>query len=368
MTHTKFLFLLIAFICMHVVCVFAQHKVKAGGKENRETKTGTMVTEKLVSTVLRDNRIGLDPNRSIMIYLPPGYATSGKAYPVVYYCHTIFWSAEKLFEDGNLVKLLERGFANGVVNEFILVAADYSSPTTGSLYENSTTSGRWLDFTADELVPFIDSKFRTLRHRDCRAVTGDFLGGRGAMILAMTHAQLFSVMYALHPVATGTGYLPWATNDVDWKKIHEAKSLAELAGIGRAQMFVSIAQAFLPNPNRPPFFCDFWMELENNEIKLHVENTKKAKAGFLLDHKLEESLSNLQKMRGFAFDWGRYDPTATHVYTNQEFTRKLEDLGIEHEAEEYRGSPWNKNWTEDGRFYTRVLPFFARHLVFEETK
>jgi hypothetical protein len=53
------------------------------------------------------------------------------------------------------------------------------------------------------------------------------------------------------------------------------------------------------------------------------------------------------------------------VLSNQAFSRRLEDLGIEHEAEEYRGDPWNRTWTPDGRFYTRLLPFMARHLAFE---
>jgi len=69
---------------------------------------------------------------------------SGKSYPVVYYFHTVFSSPDKTLEDGNLVKLMERGFTNSVTREFILVVADYTSPTTGSLYENSTaTAGGW---------------------------------------------------------------------------------------------------------------------------------------------------------------------------------------------------------------------------------
>jgi hypothetical protein len=38
-------------------------------------------------------------------------------------------------------------FASAAGKEFIFVVADYSSANIGSLYENSTTSGRWLDFT-----------------------------------------------------------------------------------------------------------------------------------------------------------------------------------------------------------------------------
>jgi enterochelin esterase-like enzyme len=368
MTPPKFIFAIAAIFFLTFIHASAQTRTKGKAtnlKTGADDKQGKVVTEKLTSTILHDNRVGLDPVRSVKIYLPPGYANSGKAYPVVYYCHNFFSNNEKLFEDGKLVNLLERGFANGVVNEFILVAADYSTATTGSLYENSIVSGRWLDFTAHELVPFIDSKFRTLRQRDSRALTGNFFGGRGALKLAMVHAELFSVVYAMHPVATGTGPLPWVSLQIDWKKIYQAKSLADLQGDGRAQIFVTICQGFLPNLNRPPFYCDFFMELENGEPTVNVENISKAKAGFHLQETLASSASNLKTMRGLALDWGRFDPNQDHVFSNREFSRDLEDLGIEHEAEEYRGDPFSRIWTDNGRFYTRVLPFFANHLIFD---
>jgi hypothetical protein len=63
------------------------------------------------------------------------------------------------------------------------------------------------------------------------------------------------------------------------------------------------------------------------------------------------------------FHW--YDPIRDRVYGSQAFSRKLESYGVEHEAEEYRGIYWTENWTKNGRFYARLLPFFARHLVFQ---
>jgi hypothetical protein len=33
---------------------------------------------------------------------------------------------------------------------------------------------------------------------------------------------------------------------------------------------------------------------------------------------------------------------------------------------EFRGGVWDRTWTEDGRFYTRVIPFLARHLEFAD--
>lgn len=253
--HSLTLFSLLLALSINTNCLFAQ------------ANHGSLVADKLTSAVLRENRIGIDANRSVKVYLPPGYATSKKSYPVVYYLHNIFWSAEKMFQDGNLAKLLDRGFADKIVNEFIFVAADYTTPTTGSVFENSPISGRWLDFTTGELVPYIDSHYRTIKSRNSRAIIGDGMGGRGALKLAMVNANVFSVVYALHPVATGNGQIPWPYFPIDWKKIHEGKTYADLGTDLRTHLFVTISQAFLPNPMRPPFFCDFFIEMENGVLK-----------------------------------------------------------------------------------------------------
>jgi len=339
-----------------------------GEASAQEIKRGSLYTERLASRVLQENRIGLDPNRTVMVYLPPGYATSAKSYPVVYYCHSIASNPNSVLGGRLLTDLLERGFASGVVNEFIVVVADYSSPTIGSFYENSPVSGKWLDFTVQELVPFIDQKYRTIQQRDSRAVIGDFMGGRGALKLAMTHSDLFSIVYALHPVATGVGTRPWTELGINWPKIYKAQLFADLKDNAASQIFLSICQAFSPNLNHPPFFCDYFVEQDSaGQLKVNTENMIKIQREFMLSYTLGESANNLKKMRAIAFDWARYDGNFDHVYANRAFTRDLEDLGIEHEAEEYRGTPWNRNWAEDGRFYTRVLPFLARHLVFDST-
>lgn len=325
---------------------------------------GTVVDATIDSVVLRDNRVGLKTERAVKIYLPPGYAESDKSYPVAFYFHSLNWGADRLFRVNKLGELLDRAIAAGNCPELIVVAADYTAPVLGSLFENSPVSGRWRDFTTEELLPYIENHFRTIRHRDSRALIGDFMGGRGALELAMTRADLFSVVYAMHPVATGTGELPINYLNVDWRKIAEAKSVSELTGGDRSQIYVLICQAFLPNVDKPPFFCDFPMEWVEGAARMNPDNNRKLQRGFLLEETLDEGAKNLRSLRGLAFDWGRYDPTPAHVFANQVFSRKLDDLGVEHDAEEYRGNPWEKNFTANGRFGTRVLPFLARHLVF----
>jgi putative esterase len=323
----------------------------------------TVVDEPFVSTVLRDNKIGLNPQRAINVLLPPGYAKSKQRYPVVYFLHNAWYGPKQMIEDGRAQRLVERAFADDVVLEFILVVADYTGPTTGSLYENSPVSGRWIDYTVSEVVPLIDAKYRTLARRDHRAVVGDFFGGRGALKLAMVKADVFSVAYAMHPVATGTGDIPWSALEVDWPRMHAAKAYGELGGLGRTQIFWAIHQAFAPNVAAPPCFCDFYTEMKDGKPVYNGDRATAMQKSFLLDETLVESAAALRSMRGLALDWGRFDTTQAHVISNRQFSRKLEDLGIEHEAEEYRGDPWNRTWTEDGRFAKRVLPFLGKHFA-----
>jgi hypothetical protein len=87
---------------------------------------------------------------------------------------------------------------------------------------------------------------------------------------------------------------------------------------------------------------------------------------FFLEAMIPQYADNLKSLRGFKFDWGRSDPNQDHVYSNQAFTHKLNEFGVAHEAEEYNGIWGERNWGEDGRVATEVLPFFGKHLIFDK--
>ena len=53
-----------------------------------------------------------------------------------------------------------------------------------------------------------------------------------------------------------------------------------------------------------------------------------------------------------------------YVTSNQSFTRKLADLGVPHEAEEFSGNPGDQYCGAEGRFRTRVLPLLGQHSEF----
>ncbi|TRY33994.1 alpha/beta hydrolase [Aliiglaciecola sp. M165] len=325
-----------------------------------------VVTRQINSTILQNNLIGLDTSRHMTIYLPDGYDTQNKRYPVVYFLHSFFWSDKQMFEDGIVKSMLDKSIANGTIKPFILVAADFGNHQVGSFYENSPVSGRWLDFITQEWVPYVDSEFRTIANKNSRGVTGEMIGGYGALKLAMMFPDIFSSVYALHPVGTGLGYNPMVSRP-DWRIIHESKSFEELMAKGNifSTIFAAMAQAYSPNPNRPPLYADFLVEPVDDEYKINYETAYKLRKAFLLDRQIHQYADNLHQLRGIKFDWGRYDTNQDHVLSNQNFTRLLDEYGIEHSAEEYRGGTFDKNWIANGRIEDNVLPFFNRLLEFE---
>jgi hypothetical protein len=213
-----------------------------------------------------------------------------------------------------------------------------------------------------ELVPYIDANFRTLPNRDSRGIAGDFMGGYGAIRFGMKYPNVFSTVYALHPVGTGSGVEVMYSRP-DWDVLANAKSLDDVKG-GFNQIFTTIFQAHLPNPDKPPLFIDLQVHKEGDRFVVDAAQTKRLRNNFFLESMIPQFAGNLKSLRGFKFDWPRSDPNYDHVYSNQAFTHKLNEFGIAHEAEEYNGMSGEPNWGEDGRVYTEVLPFFGNHLVF----
>ena len=324
-------------------------------------------TRYIDSAVLEANRVGLELHRSLKVYLPPGYAKGKSRYPVVYMLHGLNWSNERMFAPESAIRgTFDRAIADGVIRPFIAVAPDYTTSGPGTFYANSSTAGRFEDFTLQEVIPFVDAHYRTLSSPASRVIMGEHMGAYGALLYAFHHPEVFGAVYGLHPVGTGSGLVPMYSRP-DWKKVYAAKSFADISGNPGdpyTPVFVAMAQAFLPNPDRPPFYCDYLMEPVNGEPQLNVAHLQLLKSRFMLEKVVIDNLDKVRALRGIKFDWGRYDPNQDHVYAAQAFTRKLDELGIEHEAEEFRGLPWDKYWIDNGRVYTEVLPFFARHLSF----
>ncbi len=208
--------------------------------------------------------------------------------------------------------------------------------------------------------------FKTLPIRDSRGIAGIFIGGYGAIRFGMRHPDVFGSVYAMHPVGTGTG-VRFSAAIPKWDILVDAKSMDDAKKDGGTQIFTTMFQAHLPDPDKPPRFIDLLARQEGDQLIIDAKLMERFRNNLYLETMIPKYADNLKSLKGFKFDWTRNDADFDHVYANQAFTYKLNEFGIIYEAEEYNGA-FGADWGVDGRIYTDALPFFQRHLVFDSNE
>jgi enterochelin esterase-like enzyme len=323
-----------------------------------------IVIDSLYSPAL-ENTGGENPTRRITIYLPPGYEeNTDQSYPVIYYLHGFTSSDSSNLNWFATDQKLEIAFQKHKIRPFILVVTNQHTLYKGSFYTNSSLTGNWADFTAIDLVDYIDSKYRTIPHRNSRGVCGWSMGGHGTIKMGMLYPEVFSCAYAMSP-AVLTMYSDFTAKWVGFKDAQNMKTREELFEKGfDGTVVVAIGRAFSPNPDKPPFFADMPFSWKGDSLATHYDVLQKWYDQFPFDM-LDSYAENFSKLNAFKIDWGKHDRWPYIPATSRMFSEKLEALGIEHYAEEYIGDHANKLWSPDGRMINSVLPFFDTYLKFE---
>lgn len=318
---------------------------------------------KVVSFVLKSKALqntgGENPNRKVSVYLPPDYDQAGKRFPVIYYLHG-FMGTDSIYS--NMKQILDRSLQQKKIRSFILVQASNYTVFEGSFYSNSSLTGNWSDFMAKELVEYVDKNFKTMAHRDSRGIGGHSMGGYGAIKIGMLHPDVFSSVYALSP-----GLLAFVKefgpNSDSFKELAKVKTLEELKKTYYPKVLVAVGRAWSPNPGKPPFYCDVPFTYKGDSLIVDNEVLQKWNDNMPV-YMVDKYAGNLRKLKALKLDWGRNDSQRFPVQCGM-FSQKLENLGIDHFAEEYIGNHGNKIWTTDGRVLNDFLPFFNEYLAFQ---
>ncbi|MET7402652.1 alpha/beta hydrolase-fold protein [Dactylosporangium sp. NPDC005572] len=154
------------------------------------------------SAVLRGNPLGDPHERPVYVQLPPGYDDEpARRYPAVfvlqgYTGHLAMWWNRSPFRQP-YPELADAAFARGEAEPMIIVYVDAWTAYGGSQFLDSPATGRYHTYLCDEVVPWVDARYRTLADRDHRAVSGKSSGGYGAMVTAMLRPDLFGA-FATH--------------------------------------------------------------------------------------------------------------------------------------------------------------------------
>ena len=130
-------------------------------------------------------------SRRAFVYTPPGYEQGSDRYPVLYLQHG--WGEDETAwsNQGRANLIMDNLIADGKIKPFIIVM------TYGMT--NETRFGGLRNFKiepfqtvlVDELIPYVDSHFRTLTDRDNRAMAGLSMGAMETRMITLNKSDIF---------------------------------------------------------------------------------------------------------------------------------------------------------------------------------
>jgi hypothetical protein len=151
------------------------------------------------SEALKDNALG-DPHvRPVWVYTPPGYDDdAGRRYPSVFVIQGLtgqldMWRNREAFRP-NYPEMIDELFSRADVPGAVVAFVDCWTSIGGSQFLNSPGTGRYLDYLCDEVVPFVDDRYRTEATSDRRGIQGKSSGGYGAMVVPMLRPDVFGAL------------------------------------------------------------------------------------------------------------------------------------------------------------------------------
>jgi len=118
-----------------------------------------------------------------LVYLPKDYYESENYYPTVYLLHQ-FNSDHTSYSVDKIDQILDKGMEEGLFDEMIVIVPNSD--------ENSWWAGDWELMITEELIPLIDSQYRTIRDARYRLTAGCSMGGQGAFSVALRNPDYFS--------------------------------------------------------------------------------------------------------------------------------------------------------------------------------
>ncbi|MEO5893256.1 MAG: alpha/beta hydrolase-fold protein [Ferruginibacter sp.] len=159
-------------------------------------------TGKVMDNLSMTSKI-LKMERKFAVYLPPDYESSDRSYPVLYLLHGGGDDQTGWVQFGEVLRIADKAINEGSATPMVIIMPDANTGQRG-YSNNATGTWRYEDFFFEELVPYVEKKYRIKAEKKYRAVSGLSMGGDGTFTYALHHPELFS---SACPLSAGTGPL-----------------------------------------------------------------------------------------------------------------------------------------------------------------
>ncbi|MDR7130641.1 enterochelin esterase family protein [Algoriphagus sp. 4150] len=170
---------------------------------------------------------GLDMNRRLTIYTPPGYEQSKDKYPVLYLLHGAGGDEEAWIALGRTAQVMDNLIAEGKAKPMIVVMPNGNviqdaapGEGKGGMYKPAFMIPKTMDGTYEanfmDIINFVESNYRVKADKSTRAIAGLSMGGYHTMHISRFYPNkfdyigLFSAAIMPREDATNSVY-----NDID---------------------------------------------------------------------------------------------------------------------------------------------------------
>lgn len=222
---------------------------------------GEWIDHSIRSERLAGNLVGDSPQKDFTVYLPDSYGETDKEFPVIYwipgYNQVRTWRIER--------ERIQEEFSSGRADPAIMVFLPVRTNFGSSTYLSSDVFGDWEGFLTEEVIPFIDTTYRTEGTADQRGIMGFSLGGFASLTLPTLSPNTFSAVGANDPALSLVSGLvrspdeipegvPASDQEFDLNAFFDAfpDSVEGYNDVGAAQsLYGQIAASFAPNEDHP---------------------------------------------------------------------------------------------------------------------
>lgn len=337
---------------------------------------------------LRNAMFTIETIKELVIYVPPNYTTSNKAYPVIYYLPG-FNSPLKEFVDGSyegfkLKDDLDELIVNNSIKEMIVVMCDGNNFFGGNFYTNSILLGNNEGYIVKDVVSYVDSNFRTIPKSSSRGISGNSMGGYGALTIAMKFPDIFGHCYVMSPGAfdqQGMYEMNIFNSSTSLTRLNELVTDVNTKPLNRRMDYLLHKMDSLYEKDRSSYFTAFtiaygvafcadttlnfpFIQFPNQQAKpdnLDLETFISWQSGFgNWQNKVEMNNSKLLVLESLALDCGIHDGWITEG--TMFILNQLIEKGIPVDAFLYDGGHTDKLHI---RLKKHLFPYFSTKFTFQ---